>query len=327
MNPMLDIIVTHYNEPWETGAKLFAMLDLQRGIDFSQISVILVNDGEENALPAECFRHRPYKITQISIPHAGVSAARNAGLRAATAEWVAFCDFDDTYTNIYSLKCILDLLPAPDYDMLKGDLIAEDFMDGHTSLTLSPEIACMVFLHGKFYRRSFLLRHDIWFDEELNFNEDSEFNAIVNTCIDYTRIGNFKTFAPVYAWCRRPMSVTSSPGKTDAATWGHYRRNLKVCDATLQRMPLSHFRGMITRTCYDTYFMCHSDAVSPEMKARIVDDFKPFYRKYKPFFGVDDPDTLEKIVAIARAELQDADIPVDETTLAQWLDEIEGEEG
>ena len=44
---MLDIIVAHYNEPWKTGEKFFQMLDLQRDIDFSQIKVILVNDGYE----------------------------------------------------------------------------------------------------------------------------------------------------------------------------------------------------------------------------------------------------------------------------------------
>lgn len=173
MDRKIDIIVTHYKEAWSDGAKLFNMLDLQRGIDFDQIRVILVNDGEENSLPDEYFQNRPYEVRQISIPHAGVSAARNAGLRTATAAWVTFCDFDDTYTNIYSLKEILDLLPAPDYDMLKGELIIEDFLDGKTSLTYSPERSSFVFIHGKFYRREFLISNDIWFDENQTFNEDS----------------------------------------------------------------------------------------------------------------------------------------------------------
>ena len=329
MSTMLDIIVTHYNEPWETGKKLFTMLDLQRGIDFARIGVILVNDGEEHRLPDACFEGRPYRVTQISIPHAGVSAARNAGLKASAAEWVAFCDFDDTYTNIYSLKTILDVLPAPDYDMLKGDLIAEDFMDGKASLTMSPDIACMVFLHGKFYRRQFLLRHDIWFDEELTFNEDSAFNAIINTCIDYTRIGNFKSFTPLYAWCRRPKSVTSTPGSTDAATWGHYRRNLKVCEATRLRMPLDHLLGMVTRTCVDTYFMCKSRRVSEAMKQRIREDFIPFWEKHKPFYGVENPGTMAQIIDIARKELSegDEDIPCDDAAVRAWLSEIERKEG
>ena len=319
--PMLDIVVTHYQEPWSDGEKLFNMIDLQRGIDFRQIRVILVNDGEDNKLPEEYFQNRRYEVLQLSIPHAGVSAARNAGLRASDAEWISFCDFDDTYTNIYSLKGILDLLPAPEYDMLKGELIVEDFLDGNTMLTYSPETADLVFIHGKFYRREFLLSNNIWFDEEQIFNEDSEFNAIINTYIDYRRLGTYKTYAPVYAWCRRAMSVTSTPGREDAATWGHYVRNKKVCEATFERMPIDHCYGMMTRTCYDTYFMCKSRRISQEMKNKIRSDFRQFYAKHRMFFGVDDSGVLQKIKELARKELseQDEDIPDGETIVLEWL--------
>lgn len=106
---MLDIIVTHYDEPWETGAKFFQMLDIQRKVDFQQIRVILVNDGEEHSLPSEYFEGRPYRVTQISIPHAGISAARNAGIEKATAEWICFCDFDDMFADVYSLWSVLNV--------------------------------------------------------------------------------------------------------------------------------------------------------------------------------------------------------------------------
>ena len=44
----LDLIVTHYKEPWSVGKKFFDMLALQRDINFDDVGVILVNDGEEN---------------------------------------------------------------------------------------------------------------------------------------------------------------------------------------------------------------------------------------------------------------------------------------
>ena len=53
---MLDIIIPHYTESWEVGKKFFVMLDLQRGIDFNQIHVILVNDGLENSFPEEYYK-------------------------------------------------------------------------------------------------------------------------------------------------------------------------------------------------------------------------------------------------------------------------------
>lgn len=82
---VLDIIVPHYKEPLEIVQKFFSMLDIQRGVDFDSFRVILVNDGEENAFPDSYFESLPYPFRQISIPHSGVSAARNAGLDAAQA--------------------------------------------------------------------------------------------------------------------------------------------------------------------------------------------------------------------------------------------------
>lgn len=123
---MLDIIMPHYDEPWEEGEKFFTMLDLQRDVDFSQIKVILVNDGPEHRLPDELFSHRPYQVEQICIEHGGVSAARNAGIEHSTAEWLCFCDFDDMFAETYALRSVLNVLPAPKYDILWADFYAEN---------------------------------------------------------------------------------------------------------------------------------------------------------------------------------------------------------
>ena len=76
----LDIIVTHYKEPWETGKRLFDSIALQECINFDDVGVILVNDGEGHELPAECFANYPFAVNQVSIKKGGVSRARNYGL-------------------------------------------------------------------------------------------------------------------------------------------------------------------------------------------------------------------------------------------------------
>lgn len=43
----LDIIIPHYKEPWETVKYGFEMLALQRLVNFDDIHVYLVQDGEE----------------------------------------------------------------------------------------------------------------------------------------------------------------------------------------------------------------------------------------------------------------------------------------
>ena len=42
---MLDIIVTHYRLPFSAGKQIFDTIAVQRGINFSDIRVLVVNDG------------------------------------------------------------------------------------------------------------------------------------------------------------------------------------------------------------------------------------------------------------------------------------------
>ena len=322
---MLDIIVTHYKEPWEVGKKFFDMLGLQRGVDFSSFRVLLVNDGEEYALPDLCFSDYPYTVQQISIPHGGVSAARNAGLKAATDKWVMFCDFDDMFSNVYALRNMTELLPAPDYDMLWAHLITEDLLEKNNRLLITPDDSNFVFIHGKMYRRAFLVENDIWFDEELSFNEDSAFNAVFNTIANYRRVGELKTFAPPYIWCRRNNSVTTTPGRIDAATMGHFHRNLKVCEAHKKRLTDERIRGMVTRTVYDTFYMLHSKLISPIAEKQIEKEFQQFWAENKQYYGNVDADTLKKIQTISFQELSNPKKQIYATvdTVNDWLKKMD----
>ena len=117
-NKTLDIIVTHYTEPWETGKKLFDSIMVQECVDFEDINVIIVNDGEDHELPEWCFADYPYQIDQMSIPKGGVSRARNAGLDESTADWIMFCDFDDCFSSVFALYLIFCAIHEDKYDTL-----------------------------------------------------------------------------------------------------------------------------------------------------------------------------------------------------------------
>jgi glycosyltransferase involved in cell wall biosynthesis len=88
----LDLIITHYKSPFSLGKPFFDMVAMQRNINFDDVGVILVNDGEESRLPDELFKDYPYKVTNITVPHGGVSKARNTGIQASKADWVIICD-------------------------------------------------------------------------------------------------------------------------------------------------------------------------------------------------------------------------------------------
>ena len=320
---MLDIVITHYQEPWETGRKLFWMLDLQRGIDFSQIRVLVVNDGGHR-LPEDELARLRYPVEQLDIEQGGVSKARNTGFDHGSEPFVMFCDFDDTFTNIYALRDILSILPC-DYDMLWTQLLVEDYLDGREMLYMTPDRQKFVFIHGKVYRRQYLADQRIRFNEDMCFQEDSLFNATITARTDFKRIGQIRAPSPPYVWIRRQNSVTNS-GRDDEAEYWHFRRNLEVT-AENEPDPVK-YRGMVTRTAYDTYYMIYGRRISLGMKSRILAEFIPWIKPRKELFGQVSGEIMKKVIDVSRYELLDPNekTPDDPETVKKWIDKITKED-
>lgn len=277
----LDIIVTHYDEPFSVGKKFFDMLAMQRGVDFSEINVMLLHDGTD-PFDQEMFSGYPYTVTQYKRSHGGIAALRNGGIRLAESEWLCFCDFDDMFANVYSLRHVLTLLPNDNYDVLWGKFYAEDVLaDGRTRLNLRGQNS--VFIHAKFFRTAFLLENELTFPEDLEFNEDSAFCAITFAVCDYRRVGEITAETPLYVWTYREGSATGTQQNRWKGYRGMYFRNKKVCDVFRERMPEERYRGMVCRTCYDAYNMLNVKEL-PEDMVDILDDFKAFWKAEKDNF-------------------------------------------
>jgi len=96
--PIVSIVIPAYNvAPYisETLASVFAQ-------SFYGFEVIIVNDGSPDTEEFECAIH-PYleRIRYLKQENRGASAARNAGLRAARGELIAFLDADDLWSPNY----------------------------------------------------------------------------------------------------------------------------------------------------------------------------------------------------------------------------------
>lgn len=316
---MLDIVITHYMEEWEVGEKLFRMIAMQRCIRFDAIRVTVVNDGG-NRIPEEKLNMLPYYVEQVDIPHGGISAARNAGIDHATEKWIMFCDFDDCFASIYSLREYLNVLDSADMDMIWSRIMAEDYVDGKQLLFYVPDKQRFVFCHGKVYRTEFLRKDGIRFEEDLVFNEDSCFNAVIIARTPHERIGEIKSPFPLYTWIRRESSVTNS-GREDEAEYGHFRRNMKVTEENRLHREHKSYCGMVTRTVYDTYYMIFGRRISIRMKRKILEEFTPWISDRISVFGKVDTNTLDEVRVISRSELIDMDeiIPDGHELIVKWV--------
>ena len=314
----LDIVVTHYNEEWKIGKKIFDMIGLQRCIDFNNIKVLVVNDGGSR-LPDYELSSYDYAIEQIDIPHGGVSMARNAGIDHSTSDWIMFCDFDDCFASLYSLREFINSIQNDKYDMLWTGLIAEDYLENKELLYYVPDKQRFVFCHGKVYRTAFLRESGIRFDPSLVFNEDSCFNAVIIARTSYKRIGEIKSEIPLYVWIRRDSSVTNS-GRTDEATYGHFRRNL-IVTGEYENSGDDRYAGMVTRTAYDAYYMVFGKRNSMQMRRRIVDEFAPWIAERLDEFGNVSHTELNEIRDVSRSELIEPDelVPDSHVDVSKWV--------
>ena len=313
----LDLIVTHYREPWELGKKLFDMIAMQRDINFDDIGVILVNDGEEHELPGELFDGYPYTVNQMSIPHGGVSKARNAGLDASKADWVMFCDFDDTFAHVYAMRDIMTQLPAPDYDVLWGDMLIEDGRNPEKFGIYKDTKVNAVFTHAKLYRRSFLIENGCWFNTQLTFNEDSEFNAILFAKVPTRRVGKINTAMPLYIWCWRKDSTSNIGGRSEEALLCHYVRNKNVCEVYEKELPRNRYCAMVARTVWDAYYTLNTPSRSLRMD-EMKRDFADWYDAHRKAFFETDAHDIPQIKAIACAEYRQPN-HCENVSIEQWL--------
>ena len=93
MKPLLSVVVPVYN-----AAKFLPhCLDSLCGQTYRNLEIVCVNDGstDDSLAVLKKYASRDTRIKVIRQENAGVSAARNRGLDAATGELVTFVDADD----------------------------------------------------------------------------------------------------------------------------------------------------------------------------------------------------------------------------------------
>lgn len=94
--------------------------------------VIVVDDGSTDNTQGVVARYRP-KVRYLRIENSGVCRARNAGVAAATAPWLAFCDSDDLWHEERLALHLQMLQKAP--DVAYGFTNFKIVMDGEWSAT------------------------------------------------------------------------------------------------------------------------------------------------------------------------------------------------
>ena len=94
--PLISIIVPTYNREQLLKNTITSLLNQ----NYLNIEILIVNDGgEDKTLLSLINKHNDGRIKLYSIPHSGVSTAKNYGIKKSKGKYIAFCDDDDQWKS------------------------------------------------------------------------------------------------------------------------------------------------------------------------------------------------------------------------------------
>ena len=292
---ILQILIPQYKETERDIQKLLDSIKWQRNISFKDIGVIIVNDGSDIILNPYFLNSYLFKIDYIRAEHKGVSATRNRALKEATADYVMFCDADDMFYHNLALQLIIKNAKEKQPDCLYSTFVEEVPDSQHPGNFLyNARQQAFVFIHGKVYRRQFLLDKNIWWDEELTLHEDGYFNGLALAQVPKDKLVYCNE--PFYMWCNNNESVSR---KTPTFVLDTYNNNLLAQDKLISKLLPVNVYEAINLTAiqlFQTYFLLtgtflewSNDEKQPEafrnrLKAELdatEKRFVEFYDKFK----------------------------------------------
>lgn len=94
---MFSVIIPYYKKRKFIERCLDAVLDQT----FKDYEIIVIDDGSHDDIAELLEQNYSGKVTLIQQQNQGVSAARNAGISAATHDYIAFLDADDYWSPFY----------------------------------------------------------------------------------------------------------------------------------------------------------------------------------------------------------------------------------
>lgn len=169
---MIDIIIPAYNAHSTITRTLFSIASQ---INLKDLNIYIVNDASSMDYSHEIsyFKETMNIHELILKENSGPGVARQFGIDNSTSEYIVFIDADDIFFNSFSLKILYENISNSNYDIVISSF--NEMLDDGSFL---PHNNDSIWLHGKIYRRSFLEKNNIKFNNSRN-NEDNGFNQLV----------------------------------------------------------------------------------------------------------------------------------------------------
>jgi hypothetical protein len=168
--PLVSVIIPVYN-----GARFLpdAIANIL-GQNYPSIEIIVIDDGSTDDIDA-VIEALPVEVRYFKQENAGAAAARNRGIKDASAELIAFLDVDDLWPANVLGPLVKRLKQNQQYEVVRGfaQLMAPNEETGRFEYIGNPKETFPYSIGHGLYRRSAFQKVGL-FDVGLKFGEDSD---------------------------------------------------------------------------------------------------------------------------------------------------------
>ena len=319
----LQFLIPQYEETNEVIKPLLDSIALQQHVSMDDLGVIIVNDGSNVELSRDFLGQYPFRIDYIRQEHKGVSAARNAAMDAATADYVMFCDADDMFFNMCGLYIVFREMQGDGFNALVSMFVEEtkdQKTDEHVYINREMD---STFVHGKVYRRSYLTSNNIRWNDSLTIHEDSYFNCLAQKMTKEIRYCQ----QPFYLWKWRDASVCRHDPKYILKTYNNMLdSNTALVKELQKRGKDAEAQFYATSMIYDAYFTMNKNEwlnqENQNYRAATERRFKQYYLDFKSLFESVPIEAKSQIIMGIKNRFFGEGLLMESITFDDWISHV-----
>jgi glycosyltransferase involved in cell wall biosynthesis len=327
--PEISLIIPEYQADIAVLFQNLSVINAQTNFNFRKLEVLVVDDcsGEDHKIPINFYQQFSNLVIHVleCTKNGGPGVARQVGIDYAKGRYVAFIDADDCLASLSVLSTLSKTIEENEVAKTPFDILITEWdeevrtnnsyvklHDGTTILapdhySYSRHSSDFTWMHGKLYRRQFLIDEQIRFDD-LRVHEDRRFNIIAFALSRRTMREEIVS----YIWKYHPHSITREGGaaysynsiatSVDAAaraynelTKNHADRiDCSLYGKALENSSKANISQGVVQTIFYTYFVVQSwigripdRTVIPNIESHLGTfylSYKDIYDKYPDSF-------------------------------------------
>ena len=310
---MIDIIIPAYNSHDYIENAICSIL-MQTLKD--KINIYIVDDCSDRNYNEIVEKYKDIiNIKEIkTTKNSGPGVARQLGIDKSKSEFILFIDADDIFDNCYSIERLYNAIIESNSNIISSYFTEETdngSIDHHDNT---------IWLHGKIYRRSFLKKNNIRFNNT-RANEDTGFNKLIYFLTEVLYIPDY-----TYIWKCNNKSLTRS---TDYNFYGLEGFVYNICWAIEEGLKRTADVNKIANVVYGTIVEMYYRYIyyyEREEKSLLLEWTKELKRYYIKYYSILNDEEKRKIIADITMsyinELETNKLLNNELTLNEFIDLI-----